>query len=462
MKRSILVLHRWLGVPLSLFFTIWFPSAIGTIYWDFPAVAAEDRIAHGDAIDPRSIVVSPVEAVAKSRAELPLDELRLTTFDRRPVYRVRSGRSERVVYADTGELRPTASMALMRRIAAHWAGRPEREAHAEPVVAVDQWTVQGPLRTLRPLWQFSFADGQQVYVAEATGDVVQHTTRTSRLEAYLGPIPHWLYFTPLRRHQGAWTRSVVAASAFATIAAGLGVVLGVWTTAPGARVPYRGAKRWHTVLGLCFGISAVTWAFSGMLSMDPFPPAPATPPAAAIRDALMVDRFAARGPRDALAALDPLRANDLEFVSVLGEPAYLATLEDGRTRVVPVGGSPKAAFDVARLTAALSARGAEVTPLDRYDAYYLDRRHRKPLPVLRARFAGEWVLYLDPATGRTVSTLSARDRVNRWLYHGLHSIDLPWLYDHRPVWDVIVIGFMLGGTALSVTSLILAWRVVRR
>ena len=52
--------------------------------------------------------------------------------------------------------------------------------------------------------------------------------------------------------------------------------------------------------------------------------------------------------------------------------------------------------------------------------------------------------------------------MSRWLYHGLHSLDSPWLYTHRPAWDIVVITFMLGGTALGVTSLILAWRVVGR
>ena len=50
--------------------------------------------------------------------------------------------------------------------------------------------------------------------------------------------------------------------------------------------------------------------------------------------------------------------------------------------------------------------------------------------------------------------------MSRWLYHGLHSLDFPWLYNYRPLWDIVVITFMLGGTALCVTSLILAWRVL--
>jgi hypothetical protein len=70
--------------------------------------------------------------------------------------------------------------------------------------------------------------------------------------------------------------------------------------------------------------------------------------------------------------------------------------------------------------------------------------------------------YIDPKTARVVGSYSSRHWVTRWLYHGLHSLDFPWLYTHRPAWDLTVITFMLGGTALSVTSLILASRVLRR
>ena len=61
-----------------------------------------------------------------------------------------------------------------------------------------------------------------------------------------------------------------------------------------------------------------------------------------------------------------------------------------------------------------------------------------------------------------VGSYSARDWVNRWLYHGLHSLDFPWLYNYRPLWDIVVITLMLGGTAICVTSLVLTWRVLAR
>ena len=68
--------------------------------------------------------------------------------------------------------------------------------------------------------------------------------------------------------------------------------------------------------------------------------------------------------------------------------------------------------------------------------------------------------YIDATTARVVGSYSSRDWVTRWAYHGLHSLDFPWLYNHRPLWDIVVITFMLGGAALSVTSVILAWRVL--
>ena len=102
--------------------------------------------------------------------------------------------------------------------------------------------------------------------------------------------------------------------------------------------------------------------------------------------------------------------------------------------------------------------------LTQYDRYYRDRRRTLPLPVLLARLndADETRYYIDPRTARIVGRYSSRDWVGRWLYHGLHSLDFPWLYNHRPAWDLVLIAFMIGGTALCVTSLILAWSVVWR
>jgi hypothetical protein len=86
------------------------------------------------------------------------------------------------------------------------------------------------------------------------------------------------------------------------------------------------------------------------------------------------------------------------------------------------------------------------------------------LPVVYARMndAAATRYYIDPKTATIVGGYSEREWMTRWLYHGLHSLDFPWLYNYRPLWDIVVITLMLGGTALCVTSLVLAWRVLAR
>jgi hypothetical protein len=97
-----------------------------------------------------------------------------------------------------------------------------------------------------------------------------------------------------------------------------------------------------------------------------------------------------------------------------------------------------------------------------YEPYYVARNHGRPLPVLFVRLADGSMFYVDLKTARIVQSYSSRSRWSRWLYHGLHSIDLPWLYKHRPAWDLFVLTLLLGGAALSVTSVMIGWQFVVR
>ena len=478
-NRSLVFLHRWLGVAVCLFFLVWFPSGIGMMYWDFPSVTDEDRLERSAALDPSAIRISPGEALAALRESAQPDAIRLNTFDGHPVYRIELEGREHVVYADSGAIRGEASNALMERIASAWTRQPAHTASVEPV-NVDQWTVQGSYRSLGSLWKYSWPNGEHVYVSQTSGEVVQYTTRASRIGAYLGPIPHWLYFTPLRSRQLAWNRVVIWTSGISTLAAGLGILIGIWMYSPTKRhryrgapssIPYRGQKRWHMMLGLIFGLGAATWAFSGMLSMDPFPSLQGSRVqdgrmAQAIRGAASADALAAN-PREFLARVNRDDVKELELVSLRGESAYISRSGREKTRIVTLDGRVRTEFDREKLAAAIAAAAApsalaELRDVTDYDWYYLDRRQRLPLPVILARIndAEQTRYYVDPRTAHVVGSYSSRNWTSRWLYHGLHSMNVPWLYAHRPAWDIVVIAFMLGGTGLTATAVVLAWRVV--
>jgi hypothetical protein len=483
-KRTAIVVHRWLGVALCALFLLWFPSGIAMMYWQYPEVSPADRLEHAAALEPSTVKLSPAAALARAELSAAPRQVVLATFDRRPVYRFRVGRDEVMVYADTGDLQVEVPRAMTDRIASAWSGQPAAAARVTSVEDVDQWTLG--VRNRLPLLKYSWPDGQDVYVSPDSGDVAQATTTGSRLGAWVGAIPHWLYFTPLRKHGPQWSQVVIWTSAIGTVAALLGLVIGIWMYSPRKRyryagaptsIPYRGQKRWHTIFGLVFGVGAATWAFSGMLSMDPFPaspggapgPSPAVNVQRALRGRLDLARFAARDPRQALELLRGTAVKQLEMVVVAGQPAYIATLAGGGTRIVPADGGVRTEFDRNRLLTLVSDSSrpttvAELRLLDQYDRYYLDRHHERPLPVILARFAdaGQTRLYIDPKTARVVGGYASSDWMERWLYHGLHSLDFPWLYAYRPLWDIVVITFMAGGTALCVTSLILAWRVLGR
>ena len=483
LTRALIVLHRWLGVALCVLFLVWFPSGIAMMYWDFPEVTAEARLTRAAPLNANDIRLLPAQAAAALGLRQEPLRARIETFDGRPLYRLQTVDGDRAIYADTGEPLSAIQPALALRVASSWSRQTAADARVDAIDDVDQWTVQGAVRRLGPFWKYSWPNGEQVYVSRTSGEVVQHTTSASRLGAYLGAIPHWLYFTPLRKHQERWSRVVIYSSAIGTVSAVLGAVVAIVVFSPTRRyrragrptaIPYTGFKRWHMVIGLAAGAGAITWAYSGMLSMDPFAPRPRAPASEqarqalrhALRGPLMLHAFDAKHPREALASLDAHPSVvELELVSIGSEPVYLATAGAG-TRFVPLDGR---AFDELRVRevvrqAAGAAGIAELRMIDEYDRYYLDRRRRLPLPVLLLRLddSGSSRYYIDPRTARIAGSYSDADWSSRWLYHGLHSLDFPWLYDHRPAWDIVVIAFMLAGTALSVTSLVLAWRVVAR
>jgi hypothetical protein len=72
-----------------------------------------------------------------------------------------------------------------------------------------------------------------------------------------------------------------------------------------------------------------------------------------------------------------------------------------------------------------------------------------------------WV-YVDPVMSQMVAQLTRRSRIERWLYHGLHSLDFPvWLYG-RPLWGSVVIFLCSGGAVLSAVGVLIGFKRLRR
>ena len=472
--RILIYTHRWLGAAFGVLFIIWFLSGIVMIYARMPALDPIERLARLPAITPDTIRVDPPAIDGE------ISRFTIGSLEGRPIYRITSGGRTRLAFADTGDDVPPVDAEQALRIARAFVSTASVQYDAW-LTDADQWTFD--VRRLVPLHRIAVDDeaGTRLYVAQTGGELVGKTTASGRRWGALGAVMHWLYFTPFRRNASLWSNTIIWVSIAGTIMCIAGVAWGVWRLAPvrGYRLrdhrqwtPYSAWMRWHHYLGLIFGITTLMWVFSGLLSMDPWNWSPGT---AATRDQRqrlaggpmsVVDLTAAR-IRHAVAAFTPRLAKEIEIVRFRGR--YYASAAEGIVSFhephlgVAAQLPPDLVVGAARVVLPdVPIEGMQW--MEDYDAYYYDRSHRRSLPVLRVRYgdAQRTWLYFDPRHGTIARKEERLSRVNRWLYHGFHSFDFPFLYYRRPLWDLVVITCSVGGLLLSVTTLTAAWRRMRR
>jgi hypothetical protein len=471
-RRPVVFTHRWLGIVCGLLFITWFASGIVMMYARMPAITAAERAARTPRLNLAAATVSLGDAAA--RAGGTPQRIRIAMWDDRPVYRLSIGGRTTTIFADTGDPLGEAS----RQDALDQARRfaPEHSntiAYDSRLRTPDQWTIEH--RALLPLHRIALGDeaGTHLYVSAQTGEAVQKTTRSSRRWGYAGAVIHWVYFTPFRVNGALWTQFIIWSSLVGLAMCLTGMIWGVWQYFPG-RSRYSGWMTWHHYAGLIFGVTTITFLFSGLLSMDPWNWQPGTGPTRQQREAATGGPFNLEGItadrlRAAAAALGSENVKELELVQFQGEP-YIHSSHRLVSARTPERGAftsfDRPTMEKVAAAAMPSVALQDATWLDEYDAYYYARYDTPPLPlpVLRVRYddpVRTW-LYLDPGRGAVVRKEERLTRLNRWLYHGLHSWDFPFLYDKRPLWDIVVIALSIGGLISSVTTIVPAFKRLRR
>ena len=500
--------HRWLGIAGCVLFVAWFVSGIVMMYARMPGMADEERLARAPALDLSTVTLSPAEAAAQ--LGLDIDRVEVGMLQGRPVYRF-GGRDQTIVFADNGDFFTGIGRNEAHDVALRYApGHPGPLRHAAVITAADpdQWTIQSRARMPMHRFDLDDPDGTHLYVSEVTGDVVLRTTRAERFWGYLGPVFHWVYFTPLRKNGPLWTQFIIWSSLIGCVMCITGIVWGLWRYSPRKvfrlkRVPtsspYAGWMKWHHIAGLIFGLVTLTWTYSGLLSMGPFNWFRSAPSSRAEREAstggpLKAELLTIDSMKAALAAIGPsFVPKELESMQFRGEPFWVGRQAPTSEQAVVwmheglLPRAPRPRLEHRYVSAVHPERGAVTTfgrdamtdiakaamPgvqmedavwIQEYDGYYYDLRSSRPLPVLRVRYLDEnatW-LYLDPEQGGIVQRSTSTSRLRRWLYQGLHSLDFPFLYFRRPLWDIVVIVLSIGGTVLSFTTMVPAWRRLKR
>ena len=462
-RRLLLLVHRYTAVAVGLLVALWCLSGFVMMYQSYPAFTRAERLR---GLEPVSWAGCCATAFLP-HDDAPLEDFHVEMLRGVPVLR-RPGSAP--VDLRTGEPVPELSTPQLLDVAATYARQLGIDAHPQSRggLDIDQWTIQTAPRN-PPANRVALGDaaGTELYVNGATGEIFQDTNRRERVLSWFGAIPHWLYPTVLRRDQALWSQVVIVTSGIGVFLAATGLYAGIirWRCGLGSRVsPYRGWWYWHHVLGLVFGVLALTWLFSGLMTMNPWGVFDGGGSGPRALRALRGDAPVAQLRRFLDAA--PARLEGSSFVRfegavMAGTLSVTALRADGSALRLSADAVPQPLHeaDVERALQGLGAGLRDFTQLDAGDDYYYGHKEPVELPVYRAILDDpqRTRLYVGATTGATRS-IDAGARRGRWLERALHGMDFRALRS-RPLWDVVTLLLLAGVTALAVTG---AWMALKR
>jgi len=444
------------------------------MYAPYPELSEPARLGALESIDWSRCCVIAREALAEP---VSIDRFELEMLAGRPVLRVRiAGSRPQLIDLTDGSTVSHVPESQAYSVAASYLrarGGTSRPSRTD-VIDYDQWTVSSQFDADRPLYRFRFEDmpRTELYVSSVTAKVVQVTTARQRFWNWLGAIPHWLYFSRLRREVALWSHVVIYASLAGCLLAAAGLYVGVhqfFRRPHGRWSGYRGVKLWHHLPGLIFGVFALTWIVSGFLSMNPW----------GLLDSsgAEVESHRLRGGditgADLKASLQAISAHapagivSINSAPLLGRLYLVMKTGRGASQRVGSDGEPapvtraQLVAEARALAPAISLEGPErLSHEDRY--YYSHPGDRVPLPVYRVVLRDGTRYYLDPLSGDLLEKVDRNAQRYRWLHDALHRMDFAAPLRARPLWDVTVLVLLLGVTAIAVTGAYLGLRRLAR
>ena len=473
--KVFLFVHRILGALLSILFVAWFLSGLVMIYHNFPRVTQSQRLAKMDYLKADSL---PEWKEIEQR--LPKDErVKQVTLDcylGQNVFHIRTDKGQYDIPARSGETLPSIDGDRIRKVASLW--NESATIRIDTLYQLEQWIPFGRLKEEFPIYKFYFDDKEkhQLYISSKTGNVLQYTDKESRFWAWIGAIPHWVYFTSLRQDAYLWIKTVVWLSGIGCLMCIAGIYLGIrdfrLARKRGKVSPYKKAwYKWHHITGTVFGLFVLTFCFSGMMSLArvqdwgiksklPFNP---------------MEELAKQAPSPADYVLDyreaiahyPGQIRQLSWSSFGNIPYYTLRKTNGKiyldARMKNIKPLSLKEEEVMTILKRIHESPTKFSLMEHFDDYYLARKMKLALPVYKIEIDDieSSTYYVDPKSGRT-RYIDNPARWMHWMYPALHSLRIRFLIEHPVLWNTVMWGLMLGGTFVSISGLYLAFKYLKR
>lgn len=478
LSKFVIISHRIMGTLLSAVFLMWFLTGIVMLYHGhFPRA---DKSKKMELLSKTAVPFLPIDSVTHGAK---FHDISLSRYAGNTLFHLSSPDSTADATPSGTEYKLTVNEARLESVRKAWCA--SDLASVDTLTSLDQWVPFGRNEKELPIIRYTFADEEehQLYVGSKSGDALQFTSHEQRVWAWLGPIPHWVYFTWLRSDQELWSIAVIWISGIGCLM----VISGIWTGCVVWKRSRRSRKarfspykkkwyHWHYVTGFAFGLFCLTYVFSGMMSLAEVPTFISEPQLdfnpqrelmAEAADTFMLDY------RKVLQA-EP-QATSLEWKHIGNIPYYAVGSKDGKTayydaRDTSVAKLQLSESEILALVGNIYKKhnidisGATTELQNHQELYYrVHSNGESILPVVKVTMndADNGVFYVNPKNGN-VRYVDTTGRWAYWMYPALHKLRLPGIADTE--WLRLLLSWivLLGGSAVSLTGVVLGCRYISR
>ncbi len=469
-------MHRLFGFFLSLLFFVWCTTGFVMMYKEFPSVSKTEYLKMRTNISYDSTIkLSAINEWEYTNLD-SCSEIRMYQLLKKKIINIVNTEGKIICLdAYTGKYVNPIKEHELKDLVNSYFGNTKKVKTIDVITELDQWIPRTKFLPHMPIYKVLLDDKENTtcYISSQSGEIIQKLNFEDKIWAWLGPIPHWIYFKNLRINTDAWRYVVITLSSLGVVLALLGIILGVSRTVNSKNKsqkfsPYKKKWfRWHHYVGFIFGLFIFTWILSGLLSMNPLK--------WASEDSLSEKETKIwQGTNYSIlttvnnfqSAFDNITKHksikEIKFSLFNSDNYLIATNQNNEVQHVKI--QDKNVFNNAIDILSIKSQVLKLLPnnkiiaseiLTDYDNYYYNKHRTLPLPIYRFKFDDKnstWY-YVNPKTLTVVKKMQTDNKIERWLYNGLHSLDFPQLFYKRPLWDIIVIVLLLGCTLLSFTGL---------
>lgn len=468
-------IHKYVGGFIAVFFLMWFVTGVILVYHPYPRISDKMVNSKMETLDSS---LPDLNSVA-NRVDGEIQALSLKRFQGQTVFKIKTGDERLSLVADTladQRIKPI-TFETVREETAKWSDAPV--VRVDTLHKKEQWVLYSKYDRLMPMYKFYFGDkdATQLFISGKDGVPYQLTTSSQRFWAWVGAIPHKLYFTCIRGDVDRWKAWIVAAGVICLIAALSGVILGLYLLINRYRqqrrweIPYKkGWSRLHYITGLVFGFFLVWWAVSGIFSMSKVPqwlvPTKAesyfNPNRLWGKGILPLDRYMLdyRTLKETYPNL-----KSVEWTRFADIPAYYI-IEGENERYIDASSKEVVPLNVPMESIEEGFRKIhgydvpmKVTLLERYDNYYLSFKGTLELPVYKVELddSDHNLYYVNPRTGY-IRYLNKNKMVDKWLFSAIHYLNQGWLVNRPALWTFCLWFLCIGCGTVCFTGFVLILR----